>query len=160
MISKQLNKDVYTGFSNYVNELNGYLQALRRLGKNRVGYGAHTFEVQGSVENSIKEYVTKIPDVESVNDIIHRRSAYFSELLQEYLFSNIIVNTADYKSLVEWDIFEYFGLLSTQLNPDGEFNNLVKNGGFSVEITSNFYTKSTIFVVLFFGKSCSCKIWG
>lgn len=49
--------------------------------------------------------------------------------------------------LLKWDIVEYYGLISTSIDPDSSFNPLVSTGALLLEARSSFHLKCNYFVV-------------
>lgn len=133
---------------NYISELRGYLQSLRRLCQRQCDFYADSFPVTGDIYLSIEEHVNKCGDQ---FQFVGVKSITFNEvenLLQKHLIHELEVVSEDAIKLFMWDIIEYYGLISTALNPDGDFNPLVSNGALEVEVKSPHYLSGSIFVVV------------
>lgn len=133
---------------NYVSELRGYLQSLSRLGWRKCDFFADSFLVEIDIHTSIKEYVDKFGADLRLAGIKPLNYNEVENLLKKYLVLELKVESQNTIDLFLWDIVEYFGLVSTASNPDGDFNPLVRNGALGVEIQSSHYSSSAIFVVV------------
>lgn len=133
---------------NYVSELRGYLQSLRRLCRRQCDFHADSFLVKNDIHASIEEYIYKLGAEFKFKGIKPLTYQEVESILEKHLILELEVEDQNANELFLWDIVEYFGLASTALNPDGDFNPLVSNGALAVEVQSSHYSSGAIFVVV------------
>jgi len=135
----------------YVDNLNGYFQVLRRLSKNRCDFWSELIEIDGTLENTIEEYLESKESVEFLNkkDISYSE---VQELYESYIFSNITVSTVAHK-LLTYDIVEYYGLASTSTDSNNDFNPLISNGAVLLNVRSEFHSEYIYYVVEYGNKA-------
>ena len=129
-----------------VDNLNGYFQALRRLSLNTCDFWADAVDVNGTLNNAIDDYISKIDEVTLIEkkDVTCRE---VEELYKEFIFSNMNMDSDDIIKLFSWDIVEYYGLASTIIDPNGDFNPLVSNGAIQLSVSSIFHSSHVYYVV-------------
>jgi hypothetical protein len=132
---------------NIVNNLDGYLLSLRRLSGNQYDYWVEILDITVGIETALTNHFYKIDPELKV--IAKYEISYLDveKLLVEYIFSQLAITNENIKKLFLWDIVEYFGLASTQDDPEGDFNPLVSNGALKLTMQSNFY-KSHVYLVV------------
>jgi hypothetical protein len=133
---------------NYVSELQGYLQSLRRLCRRQCDFHADSFLVENDIHVSIEKYINKLGSEFRFKGIKQLTYQEVESILENNLILELEVENQNTTKLFLWDIVEYFGLASTALNPNGDFNPLVSKGALAVEVHSSHYSSSTVFVVV------------
>lgn len=133
----------------YVLEMNGYLKALQRLCKVRSDFSANSFKSIGGFEASARRYVEQLDDVKDIDQLRIIGASDFTRVLNDFIYSNLIVSDPSLRKVTEWDITEYFGLISTDVDPNGSFNVLLDDGGIELSVLSKRYKKSTFVMVKF-----------
>ena len=129
-----------------VDNLNGYFQALKRLSLNTCDFWAHVIEVNSTLNNAIDDYISKIDEV----TLIEKKDITFRDvenLHKEFIFSNINTDNDDIIKLFSWDIVEFYGLASTIIDPNGDFNPLVSKGAIQLSVNSTFHSSYVYYVV-------------
>jgi len=136
----------------YVENLNGFFQALRRLSENRCDYWSHCLEIDSSLEIAIQQYFNNMDDVELIetNNITYQE---VEALHQEYIFSNLVNVNGNVLELLKWDLVEYFGQASIAKNSEGPFNPLVSNGALLLKAKSSFHGQYVYYVVSYGSKA-------
>jgi hypothetical protein len=136
----------------YVENLNGFFQALRRLSENRCDYWSHCLKIDSSLENAIQNYFSSMDDVEllEMNKITYEE---VEALHQKYIFSNLVNVNGNVLDLIKWDLVEYFGLASTAIDPDGPFNPLVSSGALLLKARSTFHGEYVYYLVRYGNKA-------
>jgi hypothetical protein len=130
----------------YVENLNGYFQSLRRLSNNSCDLWAEGVLIESTLEESLEAY---FKNIEGLN-IIEKHWASFSEiesLYKELIYSQISGLSVEVLELLKWDVIEYYGLISTSIDPEGSFNPLVNTGALLLEAKSSFHFKCNYYVV-------------
>jgi len=133
---------------NYVSELRGYLQSLRRLCRRPCDFHADSFLVENDIHSSIEEYINKLGAEFKFKGIKPVTYQEVESILKKHLVLELVLENQNTIDLFLWDIVEYYGLASTASNPDGDFNPLVSNGALAVEVQSSYYSSGAIFVVV------------
>lgn len=133
---------------NYVSELRGYLQSLRRLCRRQCDFYADSFFLENDIHSSVKKYINKLGAEFEFVGIKPLTYQEVESILKKHLVAELEVESQSSIELFLWDIVEYYGLASTASNPDGDFNPLVSNGALEVEVKSSHYTSGAIFVVV------------
>jgi len=123
-------------------EYDGFLNALRCfLGYRRV-FGCFLLDKKaGYLENHIKRRTEKL-ECQYVADYNEIRS-----LFGDYLFKPLASN--GYKNLENavWNVFEYYGLISTALDESGPWNPMVSGKTIVLEFFSTESAKTIEFIV-------------
>jgi hypothetical protein len=132
---------------NIVNNLDGYLLSMRRLSGNQYDYWAEILDITAGVETALTNHFYKINPELKVIEKYEICYLDVEKLLVEYIFSQLAFTNENIKKLFLWDIVEYFGLASTQDDPEGDFNPLVSNGALKLSMQPNFY-KSHVYLVV------------
>jgi len=127
--------------------LNGYLHSLRRLSGNKCDFWADVIKIEVDFEKTIEGFISKFKN--NVKLIEKKEISYFEveSLLEELLLSNLDISSKDLKKSFTWDIIEYYGLASTDTDPDGEFNPLVSNGAIQITVQSDFHKSCVYYIV-------------
>ncbi len=133
---------------NYVSELRGYLQSLRRLCRRQCDFHADSFLVENDIHASIEKYINKLGAEFKFKGIKPLTYQEVEDALKNHLILELEVENQNTIELFLWDIVEYYGLASTASNPDGDFNSLVSNGALAVDVQSSRYSSGAIFVVV------------
>ncbi|HEY8942118.1 MAG TPA: hypothetical protein VIM59_18120 [Cellvibrio sp.] len=133
---------------NYVSELRGYLQSLRRLCRRQCDFHVESFLVENDIHASIEEYINKLGAEFKFNGIKPITYQEVETVIKKHLILELEVENQNTIELFLWDIVEYYGLASTASNPNGDFNPLVSNGALAVDVESSHYSSGTIFVVV------------
>lgn len=131
----------------YVYELRGYLRSLQRLSKVHCHFFADSFPIQSGLSESIEKYVARFGDD---FEFCGSKTIDYSDvegILKDHLYSNLTITDENQLGLLDWDITEYFGLASTSVDPNGDFNPLVRKGAVEVKIASKHYQSCAHFVV-------------
>ena len=117
-----------------VDKLDGYLHSIRRLAKDNCDYWAIHIEVEDDIEKAIRDYFaeahieTEVVGIKKVDyDIIEKH-------FDRFITKHLTTNTEDQIYMLLWDIVEYYGMASTQVNPDGPFNPLVSEGALEITV--------------------------
>lgn len=142
---------------NYVSELRGYLQSLRRLCRRQCDFYADSFVVENEIHKSIREYINNLGAEFTFKGVKPLTYQEVESVLRKHLLRELEVENPITIDLFLWDIVEYYGLASTASNPDGDFNPLVSNGAFAVEVHSLHYASSVVFVVVI--EQCAIVMW-
>ena len=130
-----------------VNNLNGYLHSLRRLSGNKCDFWAERVEIETDIDNTIDEYFSTLESNSKVLEIERIDYSTVEKLLDTLVFSNLNIKDGDLIKLFAWDIVEYYGLASTAVDPEREFNPLVSNGAIKVSVQSDFHNSCVYYVV-------------
>jgi len=133
----------------YEAHFDGYLSAISRLSETKIGYSCSIIKMDHGIDVAIGNMLdrwnmdaklvskTKLDYQESENVLKDDFYCYLTNLDQPRL------------DLIDWDIQEYFGLLSTSLNENGIFHPMVRNGGYKLNIdTGGYYKKNTSLLVV------------
>ena len=102
----------------YVENLNGYFQSLRRLSNNVCDLWAQYALIESAFEETVEAYFNKIEGIK----VVDKHWASCSEiesLYNELIFSQITGLSDGVLELLKWDIVEYYGLISTSIEPAG-----------------------------------------
>ena len=122
-----------------INNLNGYLHSLRRLSGNKCDFWAECVEIDSDIDNAIDKYFSKLKSDCKVLKTEKIDYSTVENLLNNLVFSNLTIRDDNLIKLLAWDIVEYYGLASTALDSEGEFNPLVSNGAIKISVQSDFY---------------------
>jgi hypothetical protein len=71
--------------------LDGYLLSLRRLSGNKCDFWANTFDIEDDLEESLLNHLNEMPIEVSLGNKSTIGFSDFDEILQKYIFSNLIV---------------------------------------------------------------------
>ena len=130
-----------------INNLNGYLHSLRRLSGNKCDFWAECVEIDSDIDNAIDKYFSKLKSDCKVLKTEKIDYSTVENLLNNLVFSNLTIRDDNLIKLLAWDIVEYYGLASTALDSEGEFNPLVSNGAIKISVQSDFYESCVYYVV-------------
>lgn len=128
--------------------LNGYLHSLRRLSGNKCDFWAEATKIDSDLDNAIEGFLSNI---KSGVKLIEKSKINYSAveaLLEELVLSNLLTDDENLKKSIAWDIVEYYGLASTALDAEGEFNPLVSNGAIKVSVQSDFHKSCVFYIVV------------
>ena len=120
-MNKNLNKIVPI-FDN----LNGYLQSMRRLGLNQCHYSSIVRKIQGDFQEEIDLFKQIFDESYTVIDENKYSYQQIQQLHKDLIYSKLKINDKEIIRSFDWDIVEYFGLASTSVG--NEWNPIVKNG--------------------------------
>ena len=125
-------------------QLDGFLNAVRCLvGHPSKKFGACLLEKAGrSIEDLIEEH-TK--NTEITNTKIEGFK-YIQGLFKERIYSKLGTNTNEILDNLDWNLIEYYGLISTAENEDGPWNRLVSQESY---ILSFVYSDKNDGVIIF-----------
>jgi hypothetical protein len=59
--------------------------------------------------------------------------------LNRHYYADLSTATKDQICLFDRDIQEFFGLISTEINPKGDFHPMISKGGYDLDIECGFY---------------------
>jgi hypothetical protein len=146
----------------HINELNGYLKCISRLRPTRSSFYATAYEAKGEIDDLISElvglwskdseYVTPSKYEYTGKEEIDSH-ALFNEI-EKYVFQGVLdrENIQNEKAsayltrtLIE-DINEYYGVVSTTQNKDGEFHPLLGTAIYRLNIKNESYSNSFYFI--------------
>lgn len=130
-----------------VSELNGYLKLLQRFCKKRCDFDASALTVEGDLEGAVERYVSNLDDIVEYRGLNKISFSDFQNIMKRFVYSNLTIQDENMVRLIDWDIVEYFGVASTVMDPEGDFNPIVSNGGWELDVTSNFYEACTVVLV-------------
>ena len=127
--------------------LNGYLQSLRRLSGNKCDFWVDIIEVKTSLEDDVETHIMSIDNNLIIIDKTQISYHAVQEHLDKFVFSNLLIDDENILKLLAWDVVEYYGLASTELDPNGELNPLVHNGAILINIQSQRYESFVYYIV-------------
>lgn len=133
---------------NYISELRGYLQSLRRLCRRQCDFHADSFLIENDINKSIEEYINRLGAEFKFVGIKPLTYLEVERLLKKHLILELETESQSTTELFLWDIVEYYGLASTSLSSEGKFNPLVSDGALEVEVYSPYYSSGAVFVVV------------
>ena len=145
-----------------INELNGYLKCLARLSLKKCFFGSLAFESELEMDDFCRLLAIKwsergeliTPNEHSYLGLsLIESESLFREIERFILIGALNENSLDSNEISEYlrmtlieDINEYYGLLSTSLDEQGEFHPLLSGNVFSVHFKSSRYSDSFHFI--------------
>jgi hypothetical protein len=133
----------------HVLELNGYLNALRcMVGHQYSKFCAGLIEKSGrTIDEVIDE---RIKNILKDGEILERRISNFKnvqKLLKSHIYSKIPNSNDAVVDYIDWNLIEYYGLISTAEDENGPWNRLVSQDSHIIEYVEEDKTKSVVFFV-------------
>lgn len=108
---------------------------------------AELVELKCSLEDSVRNHLSTF---EKNLEIIDSKSISYSEveaLLETFIFSNLKIDDDDIRKSLAWDIVEYYGLASTDIDQNNEFNPIVSNGAIQFTMKSDFHSSRIYYAI-------------
>lgn len=130
-----------------INNLNGYLYSLRRFTGNKCDFWTELVELEGSLEDSVKNHLSTFEVDLEITDSKNISYSEVEALLDSFILSNLKIDDDDIKKLLAWDIVEYYGLASTDIDEKNDFNPLVSNGAIQFTMKSDFHSSHIYYAV-------------
>lgn len=133
----------------HVLELDGFLNALRCLvGHQGKVFGAGLIKKDGmSVDNLIEKSILPIKKLGlSINQSVVGFE-YIQNILKVHIYSKLPANTPECIENIDWNLIEYYGLISTAENEDGPWNRLISQDSYVFEYVDENERKSVVFFV-------------
>jgi hypothetical protein len=126
-----------------IQNLDGYLQSLRRLSGNLCDFWVEIFEVQNDVEIDL----TKLVSDRSISLFDKVRVGYreIDEILGKHLFSKLKTQDDSLHKLFAWDIVEYIQLSYPSFAPEDD--PISKRQSFVIDAESDFHGKYVYIVI-------------
>ena len=81
------------------------------------------------------------------NNIQHASYEEIEAILQDVIYSKLQMLTSEVISMLDWDLIECYGLISTAADRKGPFNPLVEHGALLHSISSDSIGKGSFFAV-------------
>ena len=146
----------------YIAELCGYLKCLSRLSANNYVFGASAYEANCEIDDLITAVFEKLGkgdkyiesseceylgrEIIEPQDIVSEIESYiFAGLLEREQMPNDKARIYATRMLSE-DINEYYGLVSTSQNKDGEFHPLLSGEVYRLNIRNTKYSREFYFI--------------
>ena len=127
----------------YLYELRGYLQALSRLSSPRCHFWAEILPIETDLPNVVDEYIASFPEGTKCLEQVQIDSNEMNSVLTEHLYSHLKNPDENQVKLFDWDINEYFDLISIAQNPNGNFYPHVANDAIKLVTVSQFHKSLT-----------------
>lgn len=130
-----------------VNGLNGYLYSLRRLTENKCDFWAELINIDSDIAEVIDSYLLKTNAIEKIIEKKKIDYVGVEKLLDDFIFSNLVIKDENIIKLLVWDIVEYYGLASTVIDSAADFNPLVSKGAIQITVQSSFHKQCVYYIV-------------
>ncbi|EHK9182004.1 TPA: hypothetical protein GRR81_25475 [Vibrio parahaemolyticus] len=130
-----------------IEQFNGYFHALRRLGGSEFYGWAFVIEVESNVRESLLNHLS---DCDLEQEVLEEKVIDYAGvqvLLDEYIFSKLQITDEDTLGLLKWDIVEYYGLASLELDIDADFNPLVRKGAIQFTMCPSSHESHVYYVI-------------
>jgi hypothetical protein len=141
----------------YIAELNGYLNAIRRLRGNGFFFGVRSYKAVDKIDNFVNEMIREWDQHGSFK--YHGKSKIEFRELKDKIIDLIfggVLNTRNMvneqaenyaKEMLIEDINEYYGLASVSINKDGVFHPLIAGPVYNLDIQNKAYCASFYYLV-------------
>lgn len=145
-----------------VSALDGYLKCIYRLCANNYVFTAGCYKADCDIETFCQKIVSFMsagdeyiePTKYKYNGYSEIDSKKLFGIIEDYVFNGLIDlekmpndDSRHYaKRMLIEDINEYYGLISTSSNKDGEFHPLLSGGVYQLNITCEKYSKSFYYI--------------
>ncbi|WP_444928617.1 hypothetical protein ACJJIF_12150 [Microbulbifer sp. SSSA002] len=126
-----------------VNNLDGYLQCLRRLSNNACDFWANSYVHDGNLEKGLISHLNG-QDV-SIGKSYRTNYEGISAELSKHVFQKVTCVSEDQKNLIEWDITEYIEMACREV--DEEANPIYKEQSMIFQAKSEFHGEYIYLVV-------------
>ena len=133
---------------NIVYQLTGYLHSLRRLAKYNSDFWAVHIVIETTIDDAMEKYFEKLRTKTKVVEIRKIDYTRVKEFFDEFIIQNLAIENKDQIDMLLWDIVEYYGIASSQLDSQ-KFNVLVSEGAYEIRVSSesNFHESLVYFLV-------------
>lgn len=126
-----------------IQNLDGYLQSLRRLSGNVCDFWVEIFEVQNDIQDSLARRLPDRPIL--LFDKVNVGYGEIARVLDEHLISKLHLKDELLKKLFVWDIFEYIRL--SYPSQEIEDDPISSGNAFVVHAESDFHGKYVYIVI-------------
>ncbi len=133
----------------HVLELDGFLNALRCV----IGHPSKLFGA-GLIKKGGRELITiveeSIANIEASGKLKNKELVnfkYIQEVLNIHIYAKLPTTDAKYIENIDWNIIEYYGLISTAEDEHGAWNRLVGQENYILEYIDEHNNESVIFFV-------------
>lgn len=133
----------------HILELDGFLNALRCV----IGHSSKVFcaGLLQKNENDIFSIVEEnVANIKMSGKLINRAVVnfnYIQQVFDEHIYSKLPCNNEAYTKNVDWNLIEYYGLISIAENENGPWNRLISQDSHILEYIDENDNKSVIYFV-------------
>ncbi len=129
----------------HIIELNGFLNAVRCiLGIPNRAFGAVLIEKEKKTKEQIFQEIIESDLAESVLELNEDRDfKYIQKLLNKFIYSKLSISVEK----LDWNLIEYYGLVSTAEDENGKWNRLVSQNSRVLEYRDGLGNEGAVFFV-------------
>lgn len=129
-----------------VGAIDGYLQSLRRVTKGSSDYGAYLIDTKLSLEAAIDHFLSDRLDEYVIEESESISMQKADQVLQERIFSRVILSDLDIREAMKFDFLDYFNLICLDETEETD-NPLYRNGAEYINVQDDFYMDLKIMVI-------------
>ena len=134
-------------FEDVINEVRGFLNALRQLCDPHTTMWINSFKIRKNFETSVELYIEELGSDFSCKSIKYIQYEELSVIIKECIFDKTTsLNNDSSKKALQWHYEEYYGLASTIDNENNPFHPLISETSALLELKSGEYNISACFI--------------
>ncbi|GAC1372986.1 MAG: hypothetical protein NVS3B3_07540 [Aquirhabdus sp.] len=144
-----MHKDIVEFDDIHFSELRGFLNALEQLCGDSSSFFVNYLKIESELQPSIASYFNSLGFDFKLIGIQSANYEDIKRLIDARIFSKLNnQTTVEAKKKILWHLIEYYGLISTSIDENGEFNPLSGQHVFVLDVKCSQYISCDYYMVL------------